>query len=259
MKKQLPEFEQHGIIFQADVQNSCFRVKEFPSRQLSIFNMKLSKDGYSFHYGREERDMTRHLTDPHVNVRWLAHYDPEAMAAKYHKSLDKVLGKSDFDIIVNKRLLNRMLRGERPWVKILGETFEIAERLFSSIPYLRPRGSFDSTGIRLNDVDRWTTGYRLPYDPVLKQVQRLDMNSVTEIPENLVLIEIPGIDVLIPMGYRRELDDEVKMAAMRHPPKLIHEAKVIPWAESGILQRIEENRKRMEQKPAKKKGRKLRR
>ncbi|WEK36109.1 MAG: hypothetical protein P0Y53_01225 [Candidatus Pseudobacter hemicellulosilyticus] len=253
MERELPEFDIMGYVFQVDVYSSCFRMKHYPNTQLSIFNMDLLENGYGFEFKKSSGALINYSGSEYVTVNWLAHYDPQTMSEKYDKPLDEVIGKSDFDIIVDKDALNRMLKGKHVRVDILGEQYELDG------DYLRPlRKSIDS-GIDLSNDYGPLEGIVVPYDPILKVVPELDHDTITAVPEGIVYIDIPPLAVLDPVTYSREWNLNLKLTAMQFPPKLLHIAKEVGVEESGVLTSIEINKKRMAKKAKKSKGRKPKR
>jgi len=97
-----------------------------------------------------------------------------------------------FDMRVNKGIL--------PTIEIVGHTFYVDIRMDK----LRPKDDFLSNGIIFSEIEEYYNDekdlYIIPYDPKKKELGKIDYNTITEITRDLIVVKIPSIHKLDPIG-----------------------------------------------------------
>jgi hypothetical protein len=164
------------------------------------------------------------------------------MAHKYGLPTELVMGKSDFEVIVDQEALDRRLNGVLPRINIAGEDFIIDLRLKEMrharhfFPVLSLK-SFELTG------DGWN--YEAYYHLLLRQVVEIDP-KLTEFPEGVVLIRIPNEIGLDPVGTARDYGMDERELLRRYPIQTALSTEVIPLSETHIPALIRQNREQLQ-------------
>jgi hypothetical protein len=244
-QRELPLFAIEGTDFVVDVGKHEFREKDHPANRISFFDdISDAGDHYFLLYDRSTKNYPRGGIDPSVIVEvpipQMAELDPEGMAAKYGLTVDQVKGKTDFEIIVDQELLAERLAGRLPRIGIAGEQYIIDLHLKE----LRPEDGFGPAMHLLKlelspDEDRYTCYF----DPVFRQVVQVDP-EITELPKGLVLLEIPFMSKLDPVGMAEAYGMEPRDVLKRYPIQKELMAKVTPAAESPLAALVQRNRQR---------------
>lgn len=138
-----------------------------------------------------------------------------------------------YDLRVNKGLL--------PTVDIAGHTFYVDLRM----DMLRPKDDFLSHGIVFGDIENYfdetTDRYTMPYNPQTHEFEELDQ-QITEFPKDLLAISFPHQYEMDPIGYNRQLGEDLKHDLPSSGLKLNYTAKIIPWKKTFITYLIESNK-----------------
>ncbi len=70
---------------------------------------------------------------------------------------------------------------------------------------LRPKDNFRSNGISFSEIEEYYNEnkelYIIPYDSKKKEPEKIDYETITEIPEDLIVVKIPSIHKLDPVGW----------------------------------------------------------
>ncbi len=174
------------------------------------------------------------------------------------------MNQDAYDMRVNKGML--------PTIDIEGHTFYVDIRMDK----LRPKDDFLSNGIVFSEIENYfndaTETYIIPYNPQKRELGDIDYETITEIPKDLVVIEIPSEFKLDPIGWNRQhgfdLLDDVKRGSL----EMNFTAKQCKWEDIYVPQKIKENLEQIEkskkenkqdvsdkteQNPQRKKGRKM--
>lgn len=239
MEKELPIYADQGVEFIVDVDKLEFRDK---ANQNNRYGLEVLEDrgeeGYQFEHYDESEDKALWITTPQFVI-----LDPEGMAEKYKKSVEEVYLLTDFELMVDQELLTRRLKnGQLPTIELAGHTFYADAR----IDLLRPKDNFSTLGMRFDELENYyyveSNSYCFVYNPKTYDLGHLDYENITDIPKDLLFVEIPDVKVLDPVGWNRrngfpETDDLKRIGL-----KMEFEGKIIPWNETGINELIEQNR-----------------
>jgi hypothetical protein len=241
MERQLPVYKdpQYGIEFIVDVENLELREKAEPENSFGMRDMiDCEEEGYRInYYGNAEPSWVRIVVPQFVTL------DPEGMAQKYNKSVEEILLSTDFEIMVDQEQLTRRLQfGELPTIDIAGHTFYAEARL----DILRPKDDFSKLGIRFTDLDPYyyeeRETYIFPYDPKTHQLAEPDWKKIIEYPKDILLVEIPFVRTLDPVGWNRRGGWPEKAGLKETGLQMKFKAGIIPWHQAGIDDLIAENR-----------------
>jgi len=142
-----------------------------------------------------------------------------------------------FDMRVNKGIL--------PIIEIAGHRFYVDIRMDK----LRPKDDFISNGIIFSEIEDYYNDqkelYIIPYEPKKKELGRIDYESITEIPKDLIVIKIPNIKTLDPVGWNRQQGYDLKNGIERSGFQMTFKAKTGKWEDIYVPQKIKENVERL--------------
>jgi hypothetical protein len=157
----------------------------------------------------------------------------------------------NWGIYIGDEAVARRLSGELPHIDISGTDFTIDWRLREMRETSEPWKS-----IKINDLDMTEDyeSYGFFYDTVNHTVFDFD-EKVTEMPENVVIAEIPNEYRMDPVAVAREQGlGEAELLA-QNPIVLKHSAAIKPITGIGLEAFIEENRQRLNESPSRKNSR----
>ena len=136
-------------------------------------------------------------------------------------------------------LLKIRLSGKLPHIDLAGTDFTIDWRLRQLRETEQPWKH-----ISFENLDIGEEGYLCFYNTQSHEIF-IPEEDITEMPENVVVLEIPNELKLDPVALARDLGiDETELLA-EHPIQMNLTAKVFPLSESGLPEFIENNRKRL--------------
>lgn len=250
-EQELPEFMVDGRPFLVDVQHNQILDKANPLRTYHIEDMRLEENGYRFWLDPSNGEISRWDSNASVEISmpWLSNLDPQGMAKKYNKEISDVIGKSDYEVIVDQEVVfERQKAGRLPRVEIEKHIFYAYVREGR----LQPHGNFHTDGIRFDDIEDYLypneRAYLIPYDPKKQEFREIDLGRITEFPKDLVMIEIPPMEKIDPIKYLYTIhaygpqDFEINC-----PPQSLFKAVKVHWKETPIAEFIEENKKRLKE------------
>ncbi|WP_423147799.1 hypothetical protein [Rubrolithibacter danxiaensis] len=249
MKRQLPIHIIEGTEFIVDVQQGQLRQADKPENVILFEDMQYKESHYTFRYDLSTKNIPFSFTaDPknarEVQVPQMVTLDPAGMAEKYSIPVLSLKDKTDFDIIVDKKLLQERLNGKLPMINIAGHDFIVDFRLKE----LRPKDDF-STSIRLHDLHYVIEQekYLAYYHPASHQVIDIDPARIKEVPRGVVLIEIPFERKLDPVAAAREYGMDYKDMLVKYPILKNLQANVIPIEQTNLPKLVKTNREREKQ------------
>jgi hypothetical protein len=246
-QRPLPIYTIEGTSFFVDVDKQVLRQTNDRGNEISFINDMLDEGArYRLFYDPERRNIpwqSYHAGQlKEIQVPQLVVLDPDGMAAAYGTTVEQLRGKTDFEVIVDQELLALRHGGALPQIDIAGERFIVDVRLQE----LRHALNFHPV-ISLKSFDLASNGkYEAFYHPVIRQVVAIDP-KLTELPPDVVKIELPGEIDLDPVATARRYGINEHMLLRRHPIQKTLKAKVIPLAETGIPALIRRNREELRQ------------
>lgn len=142
-----------------------------------------------------------------------------------------------FDMRVNKGIL--------PTIEIHGHTFYVDIRMDK----LRPKDDFLSNGIVFSEIKDYFNDekelYIIPYDPQKKELSKIDLKTITEISKDLIVVKIPILHKLDPIGWNRQHGYDLESGIKKSGLKMSFKAQVGKWEDIYITQQITENIERL--------------
>ncbi|UAY55766.1 hypothetical protein [Arachidicoccus terrestris] len=188
---------------------------------------------------KREIEIRQYMT---VKLPHLTSLDPEGMAERCQKTASEIRGMTDYDALVDPKALELRMKGELPRVEILGHTYYADVRMGS----IRPKDEFQTGRLNAQVLNQYFSPdgshYRVPMDPVTREIREVNWEKITEIPKNIVLVDIPSIQRLDPVGYARDLKLEPKQFLRNHPPRQEHVARQVNWSDTLVHEIILANR-----------------
>lgn len=245
MERILPMIKIGNTDFVVDIAQCVLREKDDPQNTLSFHDMKDMGDHYTFlydpktkYFGDTERE-TAYMEQ--VKIPQMVALDPEGMALKHGLTKEFLEGKNDHELLINEALLDLRLKGVLPKIDVAGQPFIIDYRLKE----LRAENAPDKIlPFSKMDMDEDGQRYLFFYHPESKQLVPINKQT-TEVPEGLVLIDMPNELGLDPVAVARENGITDSGFLRRYPPQKDMKAKVTPAANTNLKSFIKQNRERI--------------
>lgn len=235
-----PTFWIGETAFEVDVFNMELIEKDDPGNKIRFGWMDDHGDYYEFPFDRKDKTMSFLQSDDWVFVRvpQMTQLDPVGMANKHGLAVHYVLGKTDFELMVDQTLLARRKNGELPTLRI-GDT-----ELVVDIPRdgLREKGStavvVDFGRLRAHEDDVLSPFY---FDTKTARAWEPPAGLLS-IPDSIVMAKIPPEEALDPYGYAIEHHVSQYGILKLHPPLLHFRAEVYDISQSGLPKLVQANR-----------------
>lgn len=254
MEKVLPEIEIEGTTFQFDINRIVLIEKNNPHNEIYFDHMRDEHTHYSFEYSairknyyyREEQSppdlllnnpsgqlQTTNLAIIPVRIPRIGTIDPEGMCRKYGCSLQDIEQKSDFEVMVNQDFYNKRINGEPVTIDLAGKVYEIDVKNNSLCP---------QNGVGENIFLHKYHDYYDEYEQVYHLFYNVSENRVTDVirdgsmgrMEDRVILEVPHLYILDPIGANQELGCNLQKGLMYRDIQMSHIAKPVPWQLYGI-------------------------
>lgn len=260
MEKGLPEIEIDGTKYVFDINQLALVEKDRPEeRKLFFDEMKDYGTHYEFVLNRNSKRLDQYrteygidayITGKHsfavITVPRMVEIDPEGMSRKYNCSLEEVRQNSDLDIMIKEAYDKRVNKGMLPTIEIEGHTFYVDLRMDK----LRPKDDFLSNGIVFSQIEDYfndtTEKYIIPYNPQKKELGEIDYETITKIPKDLVVVEIPSELAMDPIGWNRLHGFDLKDGLRETGLQMNFGAKKADWEDIYVPQKIKENLEQIE-------------
>lgn len=147
--------------------------------------------------------------------------------------MENEINQEAYDLRVNKGML--------PTIAIEGHIFFVDIRMNK----LRPKDDFLSNGISFSDIEVYfndlTGKYIFPYNPQKKEPGNIDYNTITAIPKDFVVVEIPSELKMDPIGWNRQHGYDLKDGLEAIDLQMTFKAKRAKWGDIYVPQKIKEN------------------
>jgi len=241
-------FEIAGTGFEVDIEKQVLRQTNDQNNEISfIKDMQDQGAFYRLLYDLDKHNAAHDLTDQNrvkvIHVPQMTDLDREGMSIKYGLPPELVMGKSDFELIVDQKLLDQRLNGVLPQIDLAGEKFIVDLRLqeLRNSRYFFPVISLKSFELT---NDGWH--YEAYYHPVMKQVVDLDP-KLLEFPEGVIKLKIPNEIGLDPVATARQYGMDERELLRLYPIRKDLKAEVIPLSETHVPALIRRNREALQQ------------
>lgn len=247
MEKKKPIIEILGTVFEVDVAKQQLSEQRAPDNTISFLQMKDEITQYTLTYSPKEKNLPGTFDSDYerITIPQMKDIDPEGMSAAYGVSLAEIGHLSDFEIVVDQTLVAERLSGKQPTIEIAGHTF------FVDLHWglLRPKDDFETLGISIKELDYWESekpgGYTFPYNTKTHELIELDFRSITAIPKDVILVEIPDARRLDPVMYAKMNGFDIRSIAREHPPQRNQVARIIPWDQTPVREILSANQKKL--------------
>jgi hypothetical protein len=241
-------FEIEGTSFEVDIDKQVLRETNKQTNEISFIHDMQDQGGfYKLHYDLDghhaSHDLSAQSRVKLITVPQMTDLDREGMAIKYGLPPELVMGKSDFELIVDQKLFDQRLNGILPQIDLAGEKFTVDLRLqeLRNSKFFFPVISLKS--FELTD-DGWH--YQAYYHPVKKQVVEFDP-KLLEFPEGVIKVKIPNEIGLDPIATARQYGIDERELLRRYPIQKDLKAEVTPLSETHIPALIRRNREALQQ------------
>ena len=163
---------------------------------------------------------------------------PEGMAAAYGKRLEDVIGRPDFEVIVDQELLAKRRQGLLPIIAIAEQPYLVDLRL-KELRHLTDL----SRSIHLSELDLTPEGDEYLFFYHTGRHEPVDLDpKLTEFPDHVVLAKIPNEIGLDPVGTAAMHGIDERQFLRRFPIHDALKANLVPMAETGVPGLISRNR-----------------
>ncbi|SHK25588.1 hypothetical protein [Epilithonimonas mollis] len=252
----LPTYEIKGTEFIVDVNQLELREKNNPKNVISIRDMdEKMVEGYDFWYSIKSKNVTTFAEKGanKIEIPDFVKLDPIGMAKKHNIPEDKILGMTDFNLMVNQEAFDKIANNYiHPTIDIAGHPFSVDLRN----DRLLPKDDIWSRGIIFPEIkyyySRKDDAYFIPYNTKTRTFQEVSLN-VKEIPQDLIVVKIPHSSILDPITYYKGLHENKSDLLKKVGVHLHTEAKVVPWHHTRFAETIQQNKEqavKAEQKPS---------
>ena len=255
-ERELPTYKIHGTEFIVDANQLELREKNNPRNVISISDMEeKAVQGYRFWYSPKTNSLTTYAEHGAklAEIPDFVKLDPAGMAKKHDISEDKIAEMDDFKLMVNQDAFDKIAyQGIIPTIDIAGHTFYID--LFND--KLHPKDDIWSRGIIFSELKYYYSHkenvFTIPYNKRTHTFEEVSLN-VKEIPEDLIVIQIPAKRTLNPILQNRKSNLSFSDYLKKEGVHLHIEAKVIPWHQTRFAETVKRNNNqgiKAEQKPS---------
>lgn len=244
VERLLPTYKIYGTDFIVDVNQLELREKDNPKNVISISDMdEKAVQGYRFWYNPNNKSLTTYAEQGAklAEIPDFVKLDPVGMAKKHNISENKIAEIDDFKLMVNQDVFDKIAyKGIIPTIDIGGHTFYID--LFND--KLHPKDDVWSRGIIFSELKYYYSHkdntFTIPYNHRTHTFQEVSLN-VKEIPEDLIVVQIPGKRTLDPIGQNKAGNLNISDYLKKDGVHLHHEAKVIPWHQTRFAETVKRN------------------
>ena len=251
MDRELPIHTIEGTVFIVDVNKNELCQLDNQENRIRFEDMDYTGVSYRLEYDLEQKNIPY---SPDANpvkdiiVPPLISLDPEGMAFKYGLPISVIQQKSDFDILVNPKLLTKRMNGELPVVDIAGHDYLVDYHSSE----LRAKDN-SNTVIQLHNLDYHYQDemYRGFYQISTRRILDIDEATIQEIPKDLVMLEIPFERKLDPYAFAIEEKLDIKSTVIKYPPEEKRVINIVPIEQTNLPKLVKINRewaKRVETK-----------
>lgn len=246
MERELPTYHIQGTDFLVDVDKFELREKYDVHNIIPFALMKDSEAGYEFGYCPQSKNIDYewliNLAEPDTFIPQLKDLDPLGMSIKYNLPLEEIKKMSDFQIMVDQdAFYKRVNQNKLPTLDIHGNKFYVN---IKSDQLISQRFPF-SEGISLTEIksyyDQESSMYVIPFNTNTHQFMPLDLDKITEVPKDTIIVSFPFESELDRIGWNLQAGLNYMQNLKFKGLKCHHTACVIPWQNTVIPKIIIKN------------------
>jgi len=239
-ERNLPTIKLLDVVYQVDIENDCLKSIDNSANTIPFSCMDYRGDHYVLSWRESPDHVQWNQQKLFAKIPQKVELDPEGIAIKFNLSIDEVIGKSDFDIIVDQLLYDdRVNKCWLPEVDIAGHKYFFDIRLkelrltTDAMKAISLDGTFD---------ELFSEQFCFYYDRRKKEIFEIDPD-ITSLPRGVVWIETPPIFKMDPVGVAKRIGDDIKNYLLSHPLERNLTAKVVPIAKTELVALVEANNK----------------
>jgi hypothetical protein len=240
-RRVLPEITIEGHIFIVDVAFAELREKANPENSISFNDLQMEDGKYSFSFDTQSKNLNWNDIEESnkTSLDQMVKLDPEGVAIKYGL-LKEQLPALDSELRCDPFLLkNRLEHGELPMINIMGQNYFVDVRLSELRSTDEHWKRIDLTELDVTPAEK----YAFFYDHSKKEVVEIP-NTITEEPENVVVVELPHELWLDPIASARKYADNDLHFIDQYPLQHGLEARIRPLSGTYVPELIKQNREK---------------
>jgi hypothetical protein len=245
-ERTLPTYDILGTTFIVDIDKRELRELAHPENTISFKEMDYDTTHYYMDYDPVRKKMCDAFSEEfeELIIPQIKDLDPEGMALKYGRTLDEVKALNDIDILVNTKELKLRESGVQPVIEIVGHPF------FVNLHFglLQPKDDITTIGLSLDEIaykgHEVGDCYWFWYDPKTHTQREPDLDTITALPKDLVIVEIPKEERLDPYAFARKYDIAKNVVMMHTPLQMNMKARIVDWDETLVKKIIAANLKK---------------
>ena len=229
--------------YNIDVQSNRLIHTQDPKIELSIYDMLYTSEGYYFSFDTNEKRilMVNNKEDARLRMPHLCTMVPDKVAKYYNIDSHDLHTKTDYEVLIDKQAFFDRQLGKLPIVDISGNRYVVDYDSGS----LKSESTENLSEIKFSDLipyyDVQLKTAVFPYNIQKKMIQDFDISTLTAIPDDLVLVQLPHHFELDPIGAYRSSKESLKDLQNIMPNKSIITAKIIYWNDTTLPEIIKKN------------------
>lgn len=225
--------------FIVDVALGALRERDNPGNRVSFMDLEIDGGKYALYFepGSKAIDYREREGFEKIPIRQMVSLDPEGICAKHGLSKEQ-LPATDSELKSDPLLLRQRIdKGMLPRVGIAGKEYFVDVRMEE----LRDVDAhWKRIDLNVQDVNEFDN-YVFFYDTQKHEVITIDP-SITEEPENAVLVELPNEVILDPVGVGRKLSGNEMQFVESFPLQHNLQARIFPLSQTVLPAIIADNK-----------------
>jgi len=245
----MPVRKIEGTDFLVDVSRGELRQIDRPDNTISFGDMTDKGTHYELLYDKGIKNIpkayTRNSMVVKVNLLPMTQLHPEGMAAVYGVRRTGIEQRKDADIIRNNKLYKERLDGKLPTIEVLGRTYDVHIDIGQLRAHQKGVRDIDLRQFELDDEGKLKALFDLRKD----KVATLNLERLTELPKEVVMLVLPGPSELDPVGTAIKYSMPSNSLIHRYPINPALKAQVIPLEQTTVARIVKLNQQGAPEKP----------
>lgn len=251
MIMQRPTIKIEGTEFTFDIDTIMLVEKEDPNNQIDFRYMEDHGSHYSFLYstktknysfvtsiedlfGNTQNDGSFRNHEIYVEIPRIGSIDPEGMCRKYGCSPKDIEERSDFELMVDQHVFAERMKGTPVTIELQGKSYVVDVQKNMLLPL---GGAGEDIKLEKFHYDCYLEDeecYHLLYNLREKSVQDPLREATVDIEGDLIMLEIPALHNLDPIGTNISRKRNPKFCLAYHDLRLQHVCKIVPRSVYGV-------------------------
>ncbi|SOD17679.1 hypothetical protein [Pedobacter xixiisoli] len=249
MKKDFPIVLIAGDTFLFDIEKIALIDKDNPRNEIYFDTMTDHRSHYEFEYNKAAKNhsymktkdqffaMMDGVEDPSpafvVNIPRIGVIDPEGMCSKYNCTPEDIAFKTDFEIMVDQEVFNERMRGVPVTIDLGDKRYEV-DVLNNWLTAVNGDDKIELNQFQHDYFMEEEGFFRLFYDTKKGAVQDPLRNGWQLDHENVLIVEVPALRELDPVGCNFLRGTNPRFALLYADLKMQHTAKQVPLETNKI-------------------------